>query len=141
MKHGLGFSHFLVNLEMQQYLARAFFRAGYLPAIEIDHAEIFGPKIIFAQLRRRADDLVRPDPIRDIAPISIHVLAQPELFSYVANLSFYFFRFWRGEKAAISWRERGARVVLFFILGRQSVLVSPVRIVRPAGKMQKVQTK
>jgi hypothetical protein len=76
-------------------------------------------------LRRRADDLVTPDPIRDIAPIAVNVLAQPELFPRIANLSFYFFRFWCGEEPWISRRKRMERVVLFVIGGRQSMLVSP----------------
>ncbi len=69
----------LVDLEVQQDLAGPRPGADQLVALEIDHANVFGPQVGLADQGRSAKDFVRADAIGDIAAVAVHVLPMPEL--------------------------------------------------------------
>ena len=98
---------------MQQDFAGARPLARDLLAVEIDQAEIVRRQVVLADQRRRADHLVRPDAVGDVAAVAIDILAVPELLADRADLRFDRFGFGRGEEASVrraAWlRETFAR--------------------------------
>ena len=97
MNDSLSIGHSLVDFEMEKQLARSAFAAGELISVEIDEANVLGREVEFADQRRRAEDGVGAEAKRDVAAVTVDILAHPELAAGSADFIFDGFGF-RGRK-------------------------------------------
>ena len=117
---GLCLRHVLVDFKMQVDFAGAGSGSGNLISIEIDHAKSFWRQIELAHHGWRAENLVGPDAIGNVAAVAIDKLAQPELAPDSANLLFDGIGFRRVEETRVGCGRLNERLERWLSPRRES---------------------
>ena len=97
--HGSGSRNGFVDFEMQEDFTRVDPGADYLLVLQVNQTDIRCRKVNFTKHRRRAENVIAANSVRNVSAVPVHVFSGPQFSAHINDLFLDRLRFGRREKA------------------------------------------